>query len=138
MSLNATLGLVRHDDAVERLERAVVELHRDAVQRAERGRDLEQLQDHGLVRPEELAGCDPKRELITDLACGAGNGDANRRLAVLLHDSRIPDWTEVLTGLAEPHLSRQRHSASSSGASESASLSELLVSACLRSRLRSW
>ena len=41
MSLKADFSFVGDDDAVQRLERAVVELHGDAVQRAERRRDLE-------------------------------------------------------------------------------------------------
>ena len=42
-------------DVLEQRERAIFELHRDAAQGVERGRDLEELEDHGLVRPEHLA-----------------------------------------------------------------------------------
>jgi hypothetical protein len=84
--LESHLGPVRHDDAVERLERAIVELHRDAVQCAERGRDLEQLKDHGLLRAEQLSRRDPERELVADLSGGARDRDAHRRPGALLHD----------------------------------------------------
>ena len=83
--LEGDVGLVRDDDAVQRLERAVVELHRDAVQRAERRRDLEQLQDDRLICSEQLPRRDAKCQLVSDLTCGARDCDANGRLALLLH-----------------------------------------------------
>ncbi len=45
----------------------------------ERGRDLEQLQRHRLIGPEDCPGGDPKQQGITDLASGSRNGDANWR-----------------------------------------------------------
>ena len=63
----------------------VVELHGDAIQRAQRRSDLEQLQDDRLIGSEQLSGCDEKRQLVSDLACGARDCDANGRLALLLH-----------------------------------------------------
>jgi hypothetical protein len=83
--LERDVGFVRHDDAVQRLERAVVELHGYAVERTECRRDLEQLQDDRLVRSEELSGSDAKGQLITDLTRGARDGDAHGRFALLLH-----------------------------------------------------
>ena len=63
-------------DALEERERAVLELHGDAAQRVERGRDLEQLEDHGLIRTEHLAGRDTEQQAVTDLSRGSGDGDA--------------------------------------------------------------
>ena len=65
-------------DVLEQRERAVFELHRDAAQGVERGRDLEELQDHGLVGPEHLTRRDAEEEAVTDLAGRAGDGNANR------------------------------------------------------------
>ena len=83
--LERDVGLVGADDAVQRLERAVVELHGHAVQRAECRRDLEQLQDDRLIRSEQLPRRDAKRELVSDLSRRASDGDAHGRLAFLLH-----------------------------------------------------
>ena len=71
------VGVVAADDAREQRECAVVQLHRDALERAQRGRDLEQLQDDGLIRSEELSARDAREEAVTDLAGGARDGDAN-------------------------------------------------------------
>ena len=51
-SPKATSASSVHDHAGEQREGAVVELHRHAVERAERRRDLEQLQDDRLVGAE--------------------------------------------------------------------------------------
>jgi len=67
----------RRDDAGERVECAVVQFHDHAVQCRKRRRDFQQLQNDGLLGAEHLARGDAKRELIADLAGGAGNGDTN-------------------------------------------------------------
>ena len=67
------VGIVGLDHAGQQREGAVVELHRHALERAERGRDLQQLQDHGLVGPEQLAAGDAEQEAVTDLAGGTGD-----------------------------------------------------------------
>ena len=64
-------------DAVQQRERAVLELHHDAVQRAERGRDLEHRQDDRLVGAEQITACDAEDEAVTDLTGGAGHCDSN-------------------------------------------------------------
>ena len=71
------VGIVAADDAREQRECAVVQFHRHALESAERGRDLEQLQDYGLIRPEQLAARDAGEEAVTDLAGSACDGNAN-------------------------------------------------------------
>ena len=72
---NACLGVVVDVDAGEQRERAVVELHRGALDRLERGRDLEQRQVHRRVGTEQLTAGDAKQERVADLAGGSGDGD---------------------------------------------------------------
>ena len=71
------IAVRRH--AGEQREGAVVELHHHALERLLRllVGNLEQLQDHGLVLAEHLAGGDAKEQGIADLAGGAGDGDAD-------------------------------------------------------------
>ena len=52
---------------VEREERAIVQLHHHALHRAERRRNLEQIQIDGLVGTEHLPGGDAKGERIPDV-----------------------------------------------------------------------
>ena len=63
-------------DACEQRERAVVELHRHAGERGKRGRDLEQMQDHGLVLAEHLAARDAEQQAVADLTGSARHRDA--------------------------------------------------------------
>ena len=62
-------------DVGQQGEGAVVDLHDHAVEDAEGRLDLEQAQDDGLVRPEQLARRDAEQEGVADLAGGAGDGD---------------------------------------------------------------
>ena len=78
--LERDLGVVGRDDLVQRRERAVVEFHDDALQRAERRRDLEQVQVDRLVGAEHLARGHSEGERVADLARGAGDGDVDRSL----------------------------------------------------------
>ncbi len=73
-------GIVGGDDLVERREGAVVELHHDALQAGQSRRDFEQMQVHGLIRTQHLAGGDAEGEGITDLTGGAGDRDVQGRL----------------------------------------------------------
>jgi hypothetical protein len=77
--------VVGRDDLVERRERAVVELHDHALQRAERRRDFQQVQVDRLIGAEHLAGRDTEGEGITDLAGGAGD----RNVDGTLHKPRL-------------------------------------------------
>jgi len=79
-SLKPTFGSSVCDDLVQRRERAVIELHDDALQRAECRRDFEQVQVDRLVRAEHLARGDPEGERVADLARGAGDGDVDGSL----------------------------------------------------------
>ena len=69
------LGVVADLDLGQRRERAVVELHDDALERLECRGDLEQPQLDGGVRAEERTARDPEEEAVADLAGGAGDGD---------------------------------------------------------------
>ena len=67
--------IVGGDDLVERGECAVVELHHHARELRQRRRDLEQVQVHGSIGAQHLAGGDAEGQGITDLAGGTGDGD---------------------------------------------------------------
>ena len=67
------VGVVERVDAREQRERAVVELHRDALDGAHRLRDLEQAQcDRGVVA-EQLAARDAEQQAVADRAGRAGD-----------------------------------------------------------------
>jgi len=71
------VGAVGGGDAGEQRERAVVELHDDALERAHRRRDLEELQVDRLVGTEQRAAGDAEEERVADLAGSAGDGDGD-------------------------------------------------------------
>ena len=77
-TVERSVGVVAQGHAGEQREGAVVELHRNTLERAHRWRDLEQLQDDGLIRPsiEPLA---MRKEAVADLAGGTSHG-ANRSI----------------------------------------------------------
>ena len=78
--LRAVEGHVRvvgGDDPVQEGEGAVVQLHDHALERLQRGGDLQEPQDHGLVATEEVAGGDAEQEGVADLAGGAGDRDVH-------------------------------------------------------------
>ena len=81
----------RADRSVQQRERAVVELHGHALEGTQRGLDLEQLEDDGLVGPEHAAGGDAKQQAVADLAGGAGNGHANGGFHALLLEVKGSD-----------------------------------------------
>ena len=62
-------------DTGERGERAVVELHHDALERLERGLDLEQPELDRAVGPEQRSARETEQQAVADLAGGAGDGD---------------------------------------------------------------
>ena len=89
VDLDELVGILEGDfriggarDARDQRERAILELHHHALERCLDlvDRQLEELQDHRLIRAEELAAGDAEKEAITDLAGGAGDGNANGRL----------------------------------------------------------
>ena len=71
------VGVVGADHVDEQRERAVVELHLHAVERAEGRRDLEQVQVDRLVGTEHLARGHSEGKRVADLARGAGDGDVD-------------------------------------------------------------
>jgi hypothetical protein len=77
--LKAVIGIAVGFHAGQQRERAVFQLHHHALERllSLLVRDFQQLQDHGLVLAEHLAGGDAKQQGVTDLASGAGDGNAN-------------------------------------------------------------
>jgi hypothetical protein len=79
----------------ERRERAIVQLHDDALQRPERRGDLEQVQIQRLVGAEHRAGGHPESERITDLTGSAGNCDIDG----LLHGASAAGETRILPEL---------------------------------------
>ncbi len=86
-SLNATFGSPVSTMPAQEREGAVVELHRDALERLldRLDRDLEQLQDDRLVLAEHLARGDARQDAVADLTGGAGDGDAERSLLGRAH-----------------------------------------------------
>ena len=74
------LGVVGCDDRFDCRECTVLDFHHHALQRAERRGDLEQMQVHGLIGSQHLAGRNAKCECIADLAGSAGDGNGDRLL----------------------------------------------------------
>ena len=68
-------GVVVDVDPGEQRERAVEQLQRRALGGLDRLRDLEQVEVHGPVGAEQLAGGDPEQQRVADLAGGAGDRD---------------------------------------------------------------
>ena len=79
------LGVVADLDAGEVRERAVVELHDDALERLERRRDLQQPQLDRAVA-EQRPARETEEQAVADLAGGAGDGDLQRGRA---HDDSL-------------------------------------------------
>ena len=75
-AVEGVLGAIVQVEAGEQREGAVDELHRHALQRAHRLRDLEQAQVDGLLGAQHLAAGDAEHEAVADLAGGAGDGDS--------------------------------------------------------------
>ena len=65
-------------DAGERRERAVVELHDDALERLQGGLDLEQPQLDRAVGAEQRAAGETEEQAVADLTGGTGHGDLER------------------------------------------------------------
>ena len=82
------VGVVGAHDLGQQREGAVVELHLHALERAERRRDLEQLEDDGGVRAEHRAGGDAEQQAVADLAGGPGDGDADGSADVMVAERR--------------------------------------------------
>ena len=74
---------------------AVLQLHHHALERGERGLDLEQAQHDGLIRAEELTGRDAVDERVADLARGAGDGDVEGFGAMAAKLPGVPDPAEA-------------------------------------------
>ena len=79
-TVERNVGVVAQSHAGEQREGAVVKLHRNTLERAHRWRDLEQLQDDGLIRAEHRAAGDAEKEAVADLAGGTGHRDTNRSI----------------------------------------------------------
>ena len=62
-------------DAGQGRERAVVELHHDALERLQGRLDLQQPQLDRAVRAEQRAAREAEEQAVADLAGGAGDGD---------------------------------------------------------------
>ena len=75
--LEGYLGIVGGHDAGHGRKGAVVQLHDHAVEGAQGRGDFQQLQNHRLLRAEQVAGGDAEYKLVADLAGGTGDGDAD-------------------------------------------------------------
>ena len=64
-------------------ECTVFQLHNDALQRVLSllVRNFEQLQNNGLILAQHFAGCDTEQQGVTNLTCGAGDGNSDGLLA---------------------------------------------------------
>ena len=58
-------------------ERAIVQFHDHAFERAEHGRNLDQMKSERLIGPKHLSGGDAKQERVTNVPGGAGHSDFN-------------------------------------------------------------
>ena len=98
------LGVVADLDAGEVRERAVVELHDDALERLERRGDLEQPQLDRAVA-QQRAAREAEQQAVADLAGGTGDGDLQRGRAhddssITIRDS----WLPTLAARAPPAM----------------------------------
>ena len=77
--------------AGQQREGAVLEFHHHALERllCLLVRDLQQLQDDGLVLAQHLAGGDAEQQGVADLAGGAGNGNAHGFLLMGISEGRL-------------------------------------------------
>ena len=75
-TVERVVGVVVQVEPGEQRERAVDELHRHALERPHRLRDLEQAQVDRLVRAEQLPAGDAEHDAVADLAGCAGDGDS--------------------------------------------------------------
>src|SRR5438046_9562474 len=62
----------------QKRERAIMQFHAHAFERAEHGRNFDQMKSERLIGPEHLPGGDAKQKRVTDLPGGAGHCDFNR------------------------------------------------------------
>ena len=90
-------GVIGSDDLVEGRECAVGELHDDALQRRQSGRDFQEVQIDRLIRAEHRSGGDAEGEGIADLAGGAGDRDVQGWLhdSALFSNERARDFTAM-------------------------------------------
>ena len=85
-------------DAGQQRERAVVELHHDALERLQSRFDLEQTQLDRAVRAQQRAARQAEQQAVADLAGGSGDGDLEGRSAhvdVLLGKTMVRDETSA-------------------------------------------
>src|SRR5664280_932141 len=78
-ALEAFIERGGRNDPLEKRKRAVLEFHDHAVQRLQRRFDLQEMNDHRLVRAEHRAGSDAKQKGVADLAGSASNSNADGR-----------------------------------------------------------
>jgi len=71
--------IVEDVDRSQQTERAVGELERGALRGLDRLRNFEQPQRDRGVGAEQLTGCDPEQQRVSDLAGGAGDGHLDGR-----------------------------------------------------------
>ena len=76
--LERDVWIVGGNNAVQQREGAIIQFHHHAVQRAERGRDFEQVKVDRLVRSQHVASGNAEQESVTDLAGSAGYSDFHR------------------------------------------------------------
>ena len=74
-------GFIRDDDTRQERKRAVFKLHHDAFHRGQRGGDVEELKDDGLILAQKITVGDPKKQGITDLTGCARDCDSFWRFA---------------------------------------------------------
>jgi hypothetical protein len=96
--LESNAGIAGANDASEQREGAVIEFHHHALERGLGllGGMLEQLQDHGLILAQHVAGGNTEDCGITDLAGGAGHCDTNGGFCHFLNSCfRLNGWVEI-------------------------------------------
>ena len=107
----------RRHHTLEQRKRAIVQFHDDALERAERGRNFDQMKYERLIRSEHRAGGDAKQERVTNLAGGAGDCDFNRSFHGAISHKRFGEQSQSanVTDERMSEASRERYPRDSFG-----------------------
>ena len=75
--LERDIGVIGCHDALEQRKRAILQLHDDALQRRQRRRDLQQVQDDRLILAQHIPRRDTEQKSVADLTGCACNGNSD-------------------------------------------------------------
>src|SRR4030095_4319329 len=95
------------DNRLEQRKGAIVQFHYDAVQRAERIRNFDQMEYQWLVRSEALARGDAEKTREPNWPSGARHSDLNRSFHNAISHNRFGEQSQRRDRLTTVHVSDQ-------------------------------